>query len=126
MVRPLTILEPVYLPEILERANAPGLLNGFEELDRYRSQFDPAAALARIGWSAEMVLETAEDLLARGSGMDPTPELHDLVRLVHSSHWDSVRRQVANGNGLPHCRRDVLVVLRGPGTGRSRPAPRSR
>lgn len=90
MVGPLTILEPVYLPEILEQAKAPGLLNGFDELDRYRSQFDPVAALARVGWSAEMVLKTAEDLLARGSGMDPTPKLHDLIRLVHSSHWDQL------------------------------------
>ena len=87
LIRPLTILEPVYLPDILESLSMPGMMDGFQQYDQFRADFDPAAALTHIGWSAEMVLKTAEDLLARGHGMDPVANLHTLTRLIHPSHW---------------------------------------
>lgn len=87
LIRALTILEPVYLPDIFESVSMPALIDGFERYDQFRADFDPAATLARIGWSAEMVLKTAEDLLSRGHGMDPVANLHELMRLIHPSHW---------------------------------------
>lgn len=93
LIRPLTLLEPVYLPDIFETVSMPGIVDGFEQYDQFRADFDPAAALARIGWSAEMVLKTAEDLLARGHGMDPVANLHTLMRLIHPSHWKKLTGQ---------------------------------
>lgn len=90
MIRPLTILEPVYLPDIFESVSLPGFTDRFDEYDQFRFDFDPAATLSRIGWSTEIVLRTAEDLLARGHGMDPVANLHALTRLIHPSHWNKL------------------------------------
>jgi hypothetical protein len=91
MVVPLTILEPVYLPEIVENASLPGLSDDFAAFDRFRFDFDPAAALSRIGWSVEEVLKVAEALLAQGHGMDPAAAFHEITRLIHPSHWKKLK-----------------------------------
>lgn len=83
----LTLLEAVYLPDILENVSMPGFHDDFEAWDRFREAFDAPAALGRMGWSAEEVLSTAEGLLFRGRTIDPAAALHELVRLVHPSHW---------------------------------------
>lgn len=91
LVHPLTILEPVYLPDIVESVSMPGFTHDFEEYDRFRIDFNPAPALERIGWSADEVLKTAEGLLAQGHGMDPVGAWHELARLIHPSHWKKLQ-----------------------------------
>ncbi len=86
LVRPLTLLEAVYLPNIVENVSMPGF-DGFDEWDRFRATFDAAATLERIGWSAEAILKNAEGLLARAKGLDPAGAWHELTRLVHPSFW---------------------------------------
>lgn len=92
LVRPLTILEAVYLPDIVESLSMPGLRSpdwddDFREWDEFRAHFDPAATLGRIGWPPEAILKNAENLLGQAKGLDPAGAWHELTRLVHPSFW---------------------------------------
>lgn len=87
LVPMLTVLEAVYLPDIVENVSLPGFHDDFEAWDRFRATFDAPAALGRLRWSAEEVLNTAEGLIFRGRTIDPAATLHELLRLVHPSHW---------------------------------------
>lgn len=92
LVRPLTVLEAVYLPEIVENLSMPGLRSGdweqdFRDWDDFRASFDPVAALAGLGMTAEAVLSTGEGLLTRAKGLDPAAAWHELTRMVHPSFW---------------------------------------
>jgi hypothetical protein len=83
----LTVVEAVYLPDIVENVSLPGFHDDFEPWDSFRASFDAPATLSRLGWSADDVLATAEGLIFRGRTIDPAATLHEVVRLIHPSHW---------------------------------------
>lgn len=102
LVRPLTVLEAVYLPEIVENLSMPGLRSGdweqdFRDWDEFRANFDPAAALARLGMTAESVLATGEGLLTRAKDLDPASAWHELTRMVHPSFWTRLEGDARTG-----------------------------
>jgi hypothetical protein len=86
----LHALDPAYGPRIRGQLTVPGLGDFNQRHAEYRnfmSAFDPAAALATVGWAPDHILPAAEELIHQTWFFDPLEAWIDLVRLVGPKHW---------------------------------------
>lgn len=86
----LTAIETKYLPQI-KGTITNHRSNNMDSWFKYDQSFDPPRILAWLGWEADQLRITAENLLSVADRIDPLSEWYQLIRLCRFEKWQRLR-----------------------------------